>query len=166
MTYCALIGVILILSGCGRKMTTVKANLVDQDSPTTALPTSASDECFDNGLSLFRAGQDEAATRFFTRAVEADATNWKAHYYLGLVYKKHTAHTVAMASLHAALTHAPKHKKDRSLIYLALGELWEQQGDFSRAQLNFRTALNLHPGSTRAMAGLSRVERLSQRSEN
>ena len=166
MTYCALIIVLMILTGCGRKMTTVKAGLVDQDSSTVALPTSLSEESFDNGLSLFRAGQDEAATRFFTQAIEADATNWKAHYYLGLVYKKRPAQTAAMASLHTALTHAPEHKKDRSLIYLALGELWEQQGDLSRAQLNFRTALNLHPGSTRAMAGLSRVKRLSQRSEN
>ncbi len=165
MIYCALIIVLMILTGCGRKMTTVKASLVDQDSPTAALPVSPSDKCFDNGLSLFRAGQDEAATRFFTQAVEADSSNWKAHYYLGLVYKKRLTQTAAMASLHTALTHAPEHKKDRSLIYLALGELWEQQGDFSRAQLNFRTALNLYPGSTRAQAGLSRVERLSQRIE-
>ena len=165
MTYCALIIVLMILIGCGRKMTTVKAGLVDQDSPTAALPTSLSDECFDNGLSLFRAGQNEAATRFFAQAIEADSTNWKAHYYLGLVYKKRLTQTAAMASLHTALTHAPEYKKDRSLIYLALAELWEQQGDFSRAQLNFRTALNLYPGSTRALAGLSRVERLSQRIE-
>ena len=165
MTYCALIAVMLILTGCGRKMTTVKAGLVDQDSSTDVLPTSPSDECFDNGLSLFRAGQDEAAARFFAQAIEADSTNWKAHYYLGLVYKKRLTQTAAMASLHVALTHAPEHKKDRSLIYLALAELWEQQGDFSLAQLNFRTALNLYPGSTRALAGLSRVERLSQRIE-
>lgn len=166
MTYCALIIVLMILTGCGRKMTTVKASLVDQDNPTVALPASLSEECFENGLSLFRAGQDEAATRFFTQAVAADSTNWKAHYYLGLVYKKRSDQMAAMASLHTALTHAPEHKKDRSLIYLALAELWEQQGNLSRAQLNFRTALNLYPGSTRALAGLSRVERLSQRIEN
>jgi len=168
-TYCTLVIVLLAAAGCNRRMTTTKARLVqpqpaaDQSAPKALSPQS--EECFDNGLSLFRAGRDEAAVDFFVRAVVADSSNWKAHYYLALVHKKHAAQRAALASLHAALTFAPDQRRDRSMIYLALGELFEQLEDFSRAQLSYRTALNLYPGSDRALAGLNRVEQLTQQLE-
>jgi Tfp pilus assembly protein PilF len=155
---------VLFIIGCGKQMTVTRAKLIEGAGPATSV-SPASERSFSDGLSLYRADKLDAAAGYFRQAVKADPTNWQAHYFLGLVYRKQFDRTAAVAALHAALTHAPKERRERALIYLALGELWEQQGDLSRAELSYRTALNLHPGSSRAQSGLRRLEQLSQRIE-
>jgi len=168
-TYTAFVLLLLASAGCGRKMTTTKARLVEpkqvENRSAAGDVSIESEEYFDNGLSLFRAGESKTAAEFFVRAIKADSSNWKAHYYLGLAYRKDGDLRAAVTSLHDALTYATTRHRDRSMIYLALGELFEEQEDFSRAQLSYRTALNLYPGSDRARAGLKRVEQLTQQSQ-
>jgi Tfp pilus assembly protein PilF len=159
--------ILLVALGCGGGMRATKAKLVqpvaEQSAPEEI--SARSEEYFSDGLSLFRAGQDEAAAGYFVQALQVDSSNWKAHYYLALVRRKSSETRSALASLHAALTFAPQRGRDRSMIYLALGELFEELKDFSRALLSYRTALNLYPGSERARAGLNRVEQLTQQSQ-
>lgn len=164
VTVSGLVFILLALAGCGKQMTVTHAELIEASEPAAAV-SPASERSFSDGLSLYRAGKHEAAARFFDQAVNDDPTNWQAHYFLGLVYRKQFDEQAAVAALHAALTNAPGESRERALIYLALGELWEQQGDFSRAELSYHTALNLHPGSTRAKSGLQRLEQISQRIE-
>ena len=155
---------IVTFSGCAKQMTVTRARLAERGGQSVSvLPESG--KSFSDGLSLYRADELDAAAEYFALAVEIDSTNWQAHYFLGLVYLKQFDGTSAIAALHAALTHAPEASRERALIYLALGELWEQQGDYSRAKLGYHTALNLDPGSSRAQAGLKRLEQLSQRIE-
>jgi len=164
VTISGLLLIATILSGCGKQMTVTRAKLIEDRSPVTSV-SPASERSFSDGLSLYRADKLEAATAHFRRAVEMDAAHWQAHYFLGLIYRKQSDKTAAVAALHTALTCAPEESRERALIYLALGELWEQQGDLSRAELSYHTALNLHPGSSRAQSGLRRLEQLSQRIE-
>ncbi len=156
-TYACLNLCMLILTGCGKQMTITKARLIE-DRPVNAI----SEDYFSDGLSMFRAQNIESAREYFIMAVAADSTHWRAYYYLGLVYRETYNEPAAITSLHNALTYAPAENKERAMIYLALGELWEQQGDYSRAEMSYRTALNLHAGSTRAMAGLSRLEQINR----
>lgn len=152
------------MAGCGKQMTVTQARLVEAGAQAGTV-SPASERSFSDGLSLYRADKLEAAARYFHQAVEADPTNWQAHYFLGLIYRKQFDEKAAVAALHRALTHAPDESRERALVYLALGKLWEQQGDLSRAKLSYHTALNLHPGSARAESGLRRLEQLSQRIE-
>lgn len=159
-----LVLIVLVLADCGKRMTVTKARLAERGAPATTV-SPASERSFSDGLSLYRADKLEAAAKYFHQAVQADPAHWQAHYFLGLIYRKQFDEKAAVAALHQALTHAPRESRERSLIYLALGELWEQQGDLSRAKLSYHTALNLHPGSARAQSGLRRLEQLSQRIE-
>ena len=154
----------LIIAGCGQQMTVTKANLIGESASADSV-SSDSERSFKDGLSFYRSDKLEAAAKYFRQAVEVDSTNWQAHYFLGLVYRKQIDGKAALIALHSALTYAPDEGRERALVYLALGELWEQQGDLSRAELSYRTALNLHPGSSRAQSGLRRLEQLSQRIE-
>lgn len=145
-------------------MTVTKAKLIEENAPAVFLSPD-SEKSFSDGLSLYRAGELEKATVYFHQAVESDSANWQAHYFLGLIYLEQFNESSAELALQAALSHAPDENRERALVYLALGELWEQRGDIPQAKLSYHTALNLHPGSSRAISGLKRLEQLSQRIE-
>lgn len=157
-----------VSTGCTQRITVVKAGLENREIQTsnrTSQPNSSDptyDSCLSDGLILFRQGDYEGARRLFEHAININATGWQAHYYLGLTLNKEGKHSLARASFQASLAFAPNDKRTRSLIYIAMAEGWEKQGNLGQAKLNYITALNLCPESSSAVDGLERVERLHQ----
>jgi Flp pilus assembly protein TadD len=113
-------------------------------------------------LILLRQGDLEAADRHFRQAADIDPMDWRSHYYLGLTLIKRERYAGAHQELNTSLSLAPGEKRIRCLIYLAIGECWEKQGNLGQAKLSYITALNLNPDSTPAADGLARVEKLRQ----
>ncbi len=158
----------LILGGCGRDYTVVKAKLSErhQSDGNTSSEEMASREqssqYVTDGLILFRQDNNDKARHCFQQALEADGASWLAHYCLGLTLSKDESWDNALDHLRSSLEYAPPDKRTRSLIHLAMGQVRESQGSYGQARQHYRTALNLHPDSSGAVDGLKRIAELSQ----
>ncbi len=159
-----------IVTGCGQRITVVKAKqdrFASQGSDRekrSSPPNPAYDSYFNDALIVFRQGDYERATTLFGQAISINAESWQAHYYLGLAHCKKQEHDLAQSSFNSCLTCAPDDNRTRSRIYLAMAECWEKQGKLGQAELNYITALNLYPDSSPATAGLERIEQLRRQS--
>jgi tetratricopeptide (TPR) repeat protein len=158
----------LLLGGCGRDYTVVKAqpkerHKLDRATPPEELASrEQSSQYVTDGLILFRQGDNVKARHCFQQALETDGASWLAHYCLGLVLSKDESWDTALDHLRASLEYAPADKRTRSLIHLAMGQVRESQGSYGQARQHYRTALNLHPESSGAAQGLKRIAELSQ----
>ncbi len=158
----------MTLAGCGSKYSTVEAEEQKRqqpdpaDQPTESRWDNDSDHGLGDGLMLYRQGNLDAAQLFFEEVVAGNHVHWLAHYYLGLVHCKNKSYGQAIAQLHLSLDQAPRDNRSRALIYVALGECFERNGESGRAEQHYRTALNLHPQSSPAQDGLERLRALTQ----
>ncbi len=150
-------------AGCSQRIQLVKARRLDppqemdQRDEREPHASSSYDRLIEDGLVLYRRADLKGARRLFERATAIDSTYWLGHYYLGLALTDAGEHAQARADLLSSLDYAPRDKRIRSLIYVALAECWESQGNMGQARLNFLTALNLDPASAPATQGLERV---------
>jgi tetratricopeptide (TPR) repeat protein len=157
----------LAVAGCSKEYTVVKAH--EQAGGASVPATLPDGQSGDEGLSqdlkdgliLYRQGQNARAIDLFEKAIMADNTNWLGHYYLGLALTKETAYQGALRQFRASLKFAADNRS-RSMVYVAMGETWEAQGELGRAKQNYHTALNLHPESSGAQSGLKRLAEVSQ----
>jgi len=169
-TAVVLLTVILIAGSCSRNFTVVKAQPEakgHQKRRTQYDPNrvpSAVDEKLHEGLILFRAGHYSEAQELFEQVIAADPSGWSGHYYLARLMIHLERYTPAIDELYLALDLAPDKPRTRSNIYRSLAECLELQGNFTKAELHYRTALDLFPESTPAREGLSRLQSFHQAS--
>ena len=169
-TIVILLTAILIAGGCSRNFTVVKAQSkanTNQQGRTQYDPNrvpSAVDEQLHEGLILFREGRYDEAQGLFEEAIAADPDGWSGHYYLARLMIHQKKYDPAIDELYLALDLAPDEPRTRSNIYRSLAECLELQGQFTKAELHYRTALNLFPESTPAREGLSRLQSVHQSS--
>jgi len=159
---------VLITSGCSRNFTVVKTQpKVQDDQPgrTQYDPDrvpSAAEEQLHEGLILFRGGNTKEARQMFEQAIVADPDGWSGHYYLARLMIRQEQYRDAIDELYLGLDLAPDEPRTRSNIYRSLAECLELQGQYTQAELHYRTALNLFPESTPAREGLSRLQSVRQ----
>lgn len=160
--------ILSFLAVCGKQYTVVKTHqktdapdkvesFLDEKSSDVA-----DDRYFSDGLILFRQGQNQRARVQFQKSIDFYQNNWLAYYYLGLIMSKEGIYPKAISQFHQSLKYAPGEKRSRSLIYVAIGETWEYQGEYGKATQNYQMALNLYPESVTARDGLNRVAELSK----
>jgi len=167
--FITILAFIAIFVGCAQRITIIKARYKSSESmisdpknqPYSSRPTY--DNYLNDGLILFRQGDSRGACRLFECAIDIDSINWRAYYYLGLTLSSEGEYDLARNSFNSSLAQAPNDKRTRSLIYLALAESWEKQGELGQAELNYITALNLYPNSSPATDGLRRIGQLRQK---
>ncbi len=158
----------MVLAGCGRQFTVIKAEL-QPSKATVGQSESASqvsaelEDAVREGLILFRQGDLKGALRQFHKAHLMDSADWEPPYYLGLTYYRQEDCRLAVQYLHISLDLAPGEKRTRSLVYAALAETYEALGELGKAELHFRTALNLNPDLDRAASGLHRLHGRAER---
>lgn len=154
----------LIAGGCSRNFTVVKAQpkaQVNQQDRTQYDPDrvpSTTDEQLHEGLILFREGRYTEAQGLFEQAIAVEPDDWSGYYYLARLMIRQENYAVAIEQLYFALDLVPDEPRTRSNIYRSLAECLELQGQFTKAELHYRTALNLFPESTPAREGLSRMQ--------
>jgi Flp pilus assembly protein TadD len=90
---------------------------------------------------------------------------------LGLYYLGHCRSAVndcakALEHYRQSLDFAPKDKRSRAMIYLALGICQERTNETARARQSYYMALQLNPGLTEARNGLARLSPLSESNPN
>ena len=155
-------------AGCGNKMHVVKTRLIAApDHEVEPEQNAVSENHFDKpGLSaaveLYRTGKHEAARDRLEQMLWEGPCGWEVYYYLGLAHTGCSQYQLADARLTASLDLGPNDRIARSMVYLALGENHELQGDLGRARQNYLTALNLHPQSVAVAEALKRLGPLSQ----
>ncbi len=150
-----LIAAVLLLAGCSRKITVVRAQLV-QPPPKEAVEDATPDQIRD-GLILFRQGEYGQARAAFEQALMADSSNWQAYYFLALIARRQENPGLALALFQRSLHFAPLDARSRAQIYVAIAETHELQGNYGEAELNYRTALHLFPESNTAKEALDRL---------
>jgi len=149
---------ILLLAGCSREITVVKARMIrPANSAVTPAAVAASNEHIRDGLILYRQHKYAPARQQFRLAITADSSNWQGYYFLGLTAVPGDQFELALAQFQRALDFAPSDPRVRSKIYLAMAETHELMSDYGRAELNYRTALNLYPESAEAKRALDRL---------
>jgi len=146
----------LLLAGCSRDITVVRAQLAPPPAPGAVVDNLPSDDLRD-GLILFRQGQSDQARATFERAIAADSSNWQAYYFLGLIADRQENSDLALALYQRSLHFAPADARSRAQVYLAIAEVYERRDEFGQAELNYRTVLNLHPESDVAQEALDRL---------
>ena len=160
--------ILFYLAGCGKQYKVVKTHqktgegeiaekFIDNNSSDVA-----DDRYFHDGLILFRQGQNKRARIQFEKSIDYYQKNWLSYYYLGLIMNKEGIYPEAISQFHLSLKYAPGEKRSRSLIYVAIGESWEYQGEYGKATQNYQMALNLYPESVTAKEGLNQVAELSK----
>ena len=159
-----LLTILVISNGCTRSFTVVKAQPKTQVNSSNRerydpnrTPTVA-EEHLHEGLILFRSGNFQQARHHFKQAIADNPHGWSGHYYLARVMMRQEEYTAAMEHLYVGLDLAPNEPRTRSDIYRSIAECLELQGELARAELNYRTALNLFPESTPAKQGLARLQ--------
>ncbi len=157
---------LFIITGCSRHFTVIRAQQKTGNPTVQNTNTSTTERSFEEtmreGLILFRQGNMEASQLQFEKAIEQSPYNWRGYYYLGLVLTKKEQYAPASSRLFNSLDYAPEDKRERSLIYVAIAENYEAQGEFGKAELNYHTALNLNPNSQQARNGMLRLKRRAQ----
>jgi len=160
--------ILFYLAGCGKQYTVVKTHQKtgDREKAESFLYEKsfdvADDRYFNDGLILYRQGQNQRARIQFQKSIDFYHNNWLAYYYLGLIMSKDGIYSKAISQFHQSLKYAPGEKRSRALIYVAIGETWEYQGEYGKANQNYQMALNLYPESVTARDGLNRVAELSK----
>ena len=143
---------ILLLAGCSREITVVKAKMTRPGHSTVAAAAvAASNEHIRDGLILYRQHRYAPARGQFRQAVAADSSNWQGYYFLGLTAVPGDQFELALAQFQRALDFAASDPLRVDTIYLAMAETHELMSDYGRAELNYRTALNLYPESADAV---------------
>lgn len=153
---------LMFLDGCSNRVTVVKAQLVEAPPAAETVDSlRARQEEYDarirDGLILFRQEEFEAAAEQFREAVAIDNRSWQPYYFLGLVAMEQGQPHLALGLLEESLDCSPPEDRARSRVYLAIAEAFESLGQWDRAEVNYRTALNLYPGSSTARAALDRL---------
>lgn len=150
-----LIAAVLLLAGCSRDITVVRAQLAPP--PPRQTVDNSRDGDLRDGLILFRQGKIDEARATFEQAILADSTNWQAYYFLGLIADRQDNADLALALMHRSLHFAPTDSRSRAQVYLAIASIHEHRGEFGQAELNYRMALNLYPESNEAQEALDRL---------
>ena len=160
--------ILSFLAGCGKQYKVVRTHqkTENREKAESFLDEKSSDvsddRYFNDGLILYRQGQNKRARIQFEKSINFYQKNWLAYYYLGLIMSKEGVYPKAILQFNQSLKYAPGEKRSRSLIYVAIGESWEYQGEYGKATQNYQMALNLYPESVAAKEGLNRVAELSK----
>ncbi len=155
----------IFCTSCSRHFTVVKAKFDDSGDVQSRVASSTSispDKDIRDALLLYRQGNLDRSREMFVKVLENDPMSWQSHYYLGRILTQLDEVVEAEEQLLLALDYTPKDKKMRSMVYLGLAILYEGKGELGKAELNYRTALNLNPQSRQA---IDAVERLSKRAQ-
>ncbi|MEW5994035.1 MAG: hypothetical protein AB1744_06530 [Candidatus Zixiibacteriota bacterium] len=161
---CLVVLVAVLSFGCTQQVDVIKTRYrpAEQPQPADRTAQSSADSLFqrtlDEGLRLLQQDSLMEAGLCFDRALAIDSSQWMPYYYLAGIDAEKENYSKARAHLFSSLEKAPVDKQVRSLIYSALAESWESEGNLGRAHLDFLTALNLDPNSKRASEGLDRIE--------
>ena len=116
-----------------------------------------------SGRAALQKREYEKAIRTLKKAVSENPSGWEAYFYLGEAYLGAEEHDLARKMFDGALAGAGKNNRVRSDIYCGIARAWELQGELGKAELNFRTAINLNPESPTASSALLRLNRTSSR---
>ncbi|MCB1044627.1 MAG: tetratricopeptide repeat protein [Acidobacteria bacterium] len=113
------------------------------------------------GKKAFGAGDYDSAIQFFTKVIEIDNTNAEAHVNLGsaltLANRSDEAFKVFLAA--TELNNPPAE------LFYNLGFLFAQKGDFSSAEKQFKTVLNMEPTDQAAALLLGQVLEAQQKTD-
>jgi arylsulfatase A-like enzyme len=109
---------------------------------------------FERALSAMYAGHIDPAIANFRKLVAQDAENTMARYYLGEAYRRSGRVDEAIREWNSAASHDPQYQP----AYEALGTVWLERHDYTRARTYFLQALTLAPGDPDAARGAARAE--------
>lgn len=153
---------LLFTVSCGGGYPTVRARL-DQSNHTES--NQKENPEFSQGMLFYRQGDYTRALHLFEQATIKNSSDWRGHYYLGLTHSRLGQYEHALKGLNEGLDRAPADRQSRSRIYVGLATNFEKMGNSGRAWLNYRTALNLYPGSAEAQLGLQRLAAIGTATE-
>lgn len=153
---------LLITVSCGGGYQTVKTRL---NQPNHTESNQTENHVFDQALQSYRHGDYAEALHLFEQATTNHPSDWRGHYYLGMTCSRLGQHQRALKGLNEGLDLAPADRQSRSRIYVGLATNFEKMGNSAKAWLNYRTALNLFPGSSDAQLGLQRLAAIGTATE-
>lgn len=158
----------LLSLNCGKKPKIIKAKYITEkeyqilSGYRQESVNSSFNYVFSQGVTLFQKERYDSARTVFVNALAFNNRAWRVYYFLGLIATRTQEYRKAEINLLTSLKYVSDDRKARSLLYLALGENYEQQENYGKAEQHFITALNLNPGSTSAKQGLRRLELVNQ----
>lgn len=157
----------LVLAGCSNTYTVTRAKRIDNQTMTKEIGRGkkppADNSSLSDGLILYRQGDASGAQKIFKAVLADNPGNWLAHYYFGLISYENQQYSQAFNALNEALKFGPDRGRERAMIYVILGQNWEEQGFNSKAYLSYHTALNIDKNSITARDGLKRTATRTER---
>lgn len=140
----------LTIVGCGRKATVIKARQVQSHRRIIAAELNrVSQNEWGQTLAQAYKSLAEADSQYsellLREIVSINKDFWLCHYLLGQMEAENSAKDKALHHFYASLSSAPDRQEVRSLIYLAIAQIFESNHDPDRARQHYRTALELDP---------------------
>jgi len=158
----------LLACSCGRRPEIIKAlNLDETESATLAGPPAsvqlmpfvgqAMDPDLTACLAMYKQEKWDSCRASLEDMLATNPARWRVLYLLALVDYESEEYVRSERNLISALRFTGSNKNNRALIYLALGNSLQQQGQNAQSKQHFLTALKLDPTCTHARAGLERL---------
>jgi TolA-binding protein len=116
---------------------------------------------FQSGLAAMYGGQANTAAARFRKLIAQDPQSIMARYYLGEALLRLQQPAAAIREWNAAVRLDPEYES----LYLALGEIWMERRDYSRAETYFLQASTLAPFDADAFRGVALAEDAMKQNE-
>ena len=149
-TFIAVSFLVISLTGCGGGFETTQVGMTEISGPTLDFAVAEGDR-------LLREGTVVESAEFWRSFTEKFPDHWFGYYYRGMISNHIGEYSRGLQSMKIALNRESGNPVARGLIYSGMGDSYRLMGQFGRAQIEYRMALNLDPECQQARQGESAI---------